>query len=293
MKIGVTFPQTEIGSDPAVLRDYAQAAEDLGYDHLLAYDHVVGAEPGAHRPDWRGAYNDKSTFHEPFVLFGYLGAITRRIEFVTGILILPQRQTALVAKQAAEVDILTGQRLRLGVANGWNDVEYEALNENFRNRGRRIEEQIEVLRRLWTEEVVDFEGQWHRLNRVAIAPRPQRAIPIWLGGMSEPVMRRAARLADGWYPQFRPGGPDPIATLEQFAAYAREYGRDPAQIGIQTSTSIANATPDEWAARATETASWGVTHVTVNTMGAGLAGPRDHIEAIRRYREAVDFELPA
>ena len=170
MRLGVIFPQTEIGSDPLVLRDYAQAAEDLGYDHLLAFDHVLGAQPGDHRPGWTGPYNYQTTFHEPFVLFGYLGAITTKIEFVTGILILPQRQTALVAKQAAEVDLLTNERLRLGVANGWNDAEYETLNEDFHNRGRRIEEQVEVMRKLWTEEVVTFEGKWHTLNHVAIAP---------------------------------------------------------------------------------------------------------------------------
>ena len=178
MKIGVNFPQTEIGTDVSVLRDYAQAAEDLGYDHLLAYEHVLGAQPGDHHPGWSGVYNYQTTFHEPFVLFAYLGAITSRIEFVTGILILPQRQTALVAKQAGEVDLLTGERLRLGVGLGWNDAEYESLNENFHNRGRRVEEQIEVMRRLWTEEVVTFEGKWHKLNHMAIAPRPRRSVPV-------------------------------------------------------------------------------------------------------------------
>jgi probable F420-dependent oxidoreductase len=285
MRIGVTLPQTEIGSDPQVLRDYAQAAEDLGYDHILAYDHVVGAQPGDHRPGWSGGYNYQTTFHEPMVLFGYLGAITSKIEFVTGILILPQRQTALVAKQAAEVDILTNQRLRLGVANGWNDAEYETLNEDFHNRGRRIEEQVEVMRRLWTEEVVTFEGKWHHLNHVAIAPRPARSIPVWFGGMSEAVMKRAARIGDGWYPQFRPGGPDARETLDRFHAYVREYGRDPADLGLQSTASIANATPDAWAKRLQEFEDLGITHVCVNTMGAGLAGPRDHIEAIRRYKE--------
>ena len=285
MNIGVTFPQTEIGSDPLVLRDYAQAAEDLGYDHILAYDHVVGAQPGEHRPGWSGPYNYQSTFHEPLVLFAYLGAITSRIEFVTGVLILPQRQTALVAKQAAEVDILTNQRLRLGVANGWNDVEYEVLNENFHNRGRRIEEQIEVMRRLWTEESVTFEGKWHTLDHVAIAPRPRRLIPVWFGGTSDAVMRRAARIGDGWYPQLRPAEGDPREIVDRFRSYVREYGRNPDDIGLQTTAPIASATPDAWAKRLQELDGLGITHVCVNTMNAGLATPRDHIDAIRRYKE--------
>jgi probable F420-dependent oxidoreductase len=285
MKIGVTFPQTEIGSDPAMLRDYAQTAEDLGYDHILAYDHVLGAQPGDHRPGWSGPYNYQSTFHEPLVLFAYMGAVTSRIEFVTGVLILPQRQTALVAKQAAEVDILTDQRLRLGVANGWNAVEFESLNEDFHNRGRRIEEQIEVMRRLWTEEVVTFKGKWHTLDHVAIAPRPRRLIPVWFGGMSDAAMRRAARVGDGWYPQLRPSDGDPREVLDRFRSYVREFGRRPDDLGLQTTAAIANATPDALSRRLEELEALGITHVCINTMNAGLSGPRDHIDAIRRYKE--------
>ena len=287
MQLGVTFPQTEIGADPVVLRDYAQTAEGLGYDHLLAYDHVVGAQPGEHRPGWSGPYNYQSTFHEPFVLFGYLGALTTKLEFVTGILILPQRQTALAAKQAAAVDILTGGRLRLGVAIGWNHVEYEVLNEDFHNRGRRIEEQIEVMRALWTQEVVTFKGRWHTLDHVAIAPLPSRSLPLWMGGMSEPVMKRTARLADGWFPQFRPGGPDPKETLDRFFSYVREYGRDPSEVGIQAGTSM-QGNPDEWRSRVEQLKSVGATHTSVNTMNLGLEGPRAHIDAIRRFKEALD-----
>lgn len=285
MRIGVTFPQTEIGSDPIVVRDYAQAAEDLGYSHLLVYDHVVGGQPGDHRPGWDGPYNYKSNFHEPFVLFGYLGAITSRIDFITGILILPQRQTALVAKQAAEVDILTGGRLRLGVGIGWNVVEYEALNEDFHTRGKRMEEQIEVLRALWTNEVVTYEGRFHHFNHLGIAPRPSRPIPLWMGGMSEVVMKRAARVADGWFPLFRPGGPDPKETLERFTSYVREYGRSPDEVGIQTGATIAGS-PDDWRNRVEEMASLGVSELTVNTMGQQLTA-RQHIDAIRRYKEAA------
>src|SRR5947207_13234197 len=207
MRIGVVFPQTEIGDDPIAIRDYAQAAEQLGYQHLLIYDHVLGASI-ANRPDWRGPYTSDTLFHEPFVLFGYLAGLTKRIELVTGVIVLPQRQTALVAKQAAEIDVLSGGRLRLGIGVGWNEVEYEALGQDFHTRGRRSVEQIAVLRALLTQEVVDFHGHWHHITHAGLNPQPvQRPIPIWFGvGSSqnpyppEAVLRRVARLADGWSP---------------------------------------------------------------------------------------------
>ncbi len=186
MRTGVVFPQTEIGADRGAVRAYAQRVEELGFDHLLAYDHVLGADPSAH-PDWSGPYTHRDTFHEPFVLFGFLAGICS-LELVTGVIVLPQRQTALVAKQAAEVDLLTGGRLRLGIGIGWNAVEYEALGEDFRTRGRRIEEQIEVLRALWTEPVVNIRGEAHQVTGAGIAPLPlQRPIPIWLGAQSAPA----------------------------------------------------------------------------------------------------------
>ncbi|MGH3489331.1 MAG: LLM class F420-dependent oxidoreductase, partial [Actinopolymorphaceae bacterium] len=205
MRIGVVFPQTSIGADRGAIRTYAQAVEELGYTHLLAFDHVLGADPAQH-PGWSGPYTHVSTFHEPFVLFGFLAGISS-LELVTGVIVLPQRQTALVAKQAAEVDILTDGRSRLGVGIGWNTVEYEALGEDFHTRGRRMEEQIEVMRRLWTEPVLTFEGRDHRITAAGIAPLPvQRPVPIWLGAQSAPrSLRRAGRLGDGWMPQFQPG----------------------------------------------------------------------------------------
>ena len=204
MKLGVVFPQIEIGADPGAVRAYGQAVEQIGYHHILAYEHVVGANT-ASRPNWRGPYDIDSVFHEPFVLFGYLAGLTERIEFATGIVILPQRQTVLVAKQAAALDVLCGGRLRLGIGIGWNAVEYEALGTDFHNRGRRCEEQVALLRALWTERAVTFDGTWHRVTDAGIKPLPvQRPIPLWFGGGDERVLRRIARLADGWMPQFEP-----------------------------------------------------------------------------------------
>jgi probable F420-dependent oxidoreductase len=288
MKVGVVFPQTEIGSDPVAVRDYAQAAESLGYNHLLAFDHVVGADTST-RPSWRGSYTSKNLFHEPLSLFAHLGAITRDLEFVTGILVLPQRQTVLVAKQAAEVDVLNGGRLRLGVAVGWNAVEYEALGMDFSNRGRRIVEQIRVLRLLWTQEVVDFTGRWHRIDNAGINPLPtQQPIPIWMGGMSEPAMKRTARLADGWFPQFRQVDNAARETLSRFHGYITEAGRRPGDVGIEGRIGMADRTPDDWGRSVEAWHGIGATHIGVNTMAAGLDSPRDHIEAIRRFKEVAD-----
>ena len=224
MKLGLVFPQTEFGNDPAALRDYAQTAEDLGFTHILAYDHVLGANP--ERPGgWKGPYTYQNPFHEPFVLFGFMAAVTRRLGFCTGVIILPQRQTALVAKQAAEVDVLSGGRLRLGVGLGWNEVEYTALGEAFHDRGRRIEEQIALLRRLWTEPLVEFTGRWHRVPDAGLNPLPvQRPIPIWMGGSHPNVLRRAAQLADGWLPNFRTPA-DARPALDRLNQDLAEAGR--------------------------------------------------------------------
>jgi len=205
----------------------------MGFTHILVFDHVLGANPA--RPGgWKGPYTYRHGFHEPFVLFGFLAAATRRVELVTGIIILPQRQTALVAKQAAAVDVLSGGRLRLGVAVGWNPVEFEALGEDFTTRGRRIEEQIEVMRALWTRELVTFTGTQHRISDAGINPLPvQRPpIPIWMGGESEVVQRRMARIADGWMPHFRPGAPAQ-AVVDRLHGLVREAGRDPKAFGIE------------------------------------------------------------
>ena len=283
MRYGVVFPQTEIGKDPAAIRDFAQAAEELGYHHLLAYDHVVGANP-ASCPGWRPPYTYKDMFHEPFVLFGYLAGLTKRIELVTGVIILPQRQTVLVAKQAAALDVLSGGRLRLGIGIGWNPVEYEALGENFKNRGRRSEEQVEVMRKLWTQELVTFEGEWHKITDAGLNPLPiQRPIPIWFGGGHDQTLRRVARLGDGWFPLL---GPDDKcrAMIEKIRAYTREAGRDPSSIGIEGRLAIGQRSEEEWAKDVEAWQSLGATHVTANTMKAGFSSPSGHVEAIRRFR---------
>jgi probable F420-dependent oxidoreductase len=286
VKLGVVFPQTEIGADPGGVREFAQAAQELGYDHLLAYDHVLGADVSG-RADWSGPYTSEHQFHELFVLFGYLAAIVPGFELVAGVLVLPQRQTALAAKQAAEVDLLTGGAFRLGIGLGWNFVEFEALGEDFRDRGKRSEEQIEVMRRLWTEPVVDFEGRWHRIPQAGINPLPvQRPIPIWIGGSAEAALKRAARLADGFFPQ-RPIDGDWPKTMELFRGWVEEAGRDPAEIGIEWRIDVSTGTPDDWRAEAEERkALGGVTHISLATMRGGF-DVDGHIARIREAREAL------
>jgi len=284
MQIGVTFPQTEIGADPAVIRDYAQAAEGMGYRHLVAFDHVLGADT-THRPGWRG-YTHQQMFHEPFVLFGYLAALTH-LEFVPAVIILPQRQTALVAKQAAEVDVLTGGKLRLGIGVGWNPVEYEALGMNFQARGRVVEEQIEVMRLLWSQEVVSYKGQYHTITEAGLNPLPiRRSIPIWLGGSANVLLRRVARIGDGWFPQ---GQPDDHMRrlLERLISYIREAGRDPSTVGIEARVNASEGNLDEWVRQTEGWRALGATHISLNTMGAGFNSPGEHIDAIRRYKEAI------
>jgi probable F420-dependent oxidoreductase len=285
MNIGVVFPQTEIGNDPSDIRDYARAAEESGYQHLLAFDHVLGADPD--RPErFRGPYTYQTPFHEPMVLFGFLAAVTQRLELVTGILILPQRQTALVAKQAAGVDVLSGGRLRLGVGVGWNAVEYEALGENFHNRGRRMEEQIALLRELWSKPVVSFEGRYHHVVKAGINPMPPRpTIPVWMGGMSDPVLERTGRLADGWFPQYRE--PEQLAEgLAKVHAAAERAGRPTSAIGVEPRVTLSTEGPAHAVDLAYRWQAAGATHLTVNTMGLGFTSARQHIDAIEQFRAA-------
>ncbi len=287
MEIGVVFPQTEIGADPAVVRAYAAGVEELGYRHILAYDHVLGADPTVHK-GWSGPYDLHSTFHEPFVLFGYLAAITE-LELVTGIIILPQRQTALVAKQAAEVDVLTQGRLRVGVGLGWNAVEYEALGQLFTERGRRISEQVELLRLLWTQPAVTFHGRYETVTGAGLAPMPvQRPIPVWFGAQSSVAYRRAGRLADGWFPQMQPG-PKLDQALEAVRSGAQAAGRDPAMLGmhgrIRLSAGVEAAVSGVQRWRAT-----GATHLSVDTMRLVPGGPVGidrHLAALAELADAL------
>jgi probable F420-dependent oxidoreductase len=277
VQIGAVFPQTEIGDDVGAVRAYAQGVEELGYQHLLAYDHVLGADPEVHK-GWSGAYDLHSTFHEPFVLYGYLAACTS-LELVTGIIILPQRQTALVAKQAAEVDLLTGGRFRLGVGIGWNRVEYEALGKDFSNRGARSAEQIELLRRLFTEESVTFSGKYETVLGAGLRPLPvQRPIPIWIGANSPAAWRRVGQLADGWFPQQRLGAGYEEAKAIVDAA-ALEAGRDPASIGIEARL---NAGAEDLGELIAKWQAAGATHLSVNTMSGGHVGVDAHLDALRR-----------
>jgi len=228
MRIGVVFPQTEIGADAGAVRAYAEHVEGLGLTHLLAYDHVVGADPEIH-VGWDGPYDVHSTFHEPLVMFGYLAAVTTSLELVSGILILPQRQAVLVAKQAAEVDLLSGGRLRLGIGLGWNAVEYEALGEDFSTRGRRCEEQVDLMRRLWTEKTLTYRGKFHHVTAAGLAPLPmQQPIPVWFGAFSPRACRRTGRLADSWFPMVGPG-PQLDEALKLVRQAAIEAARDPRQ----------------------------------------------------------------
>lgn len=286
MRIGVVFPQTEIGNAPLVIRDYAQAAEGLGYTHVLAYDHVLGANP--ERPGgWSGPYTFRTPFHEVFVLFGYLAGVTQRLELATGIVILPQRQTALAAKQAASLDVLSGGRLRLGVGLGWNEVEYTSLNENFHNRGKRIEEQVLLMRRLWQEPLVTFQGKWHTIPDAGLNPLPaQQSIPIWFGGQAEPALRRMARLGDGWMLNYRSAeaAKPSLALLDRFLDAA---GRTRAEFGLEPRISYGEGNPAAWEAALRGWQAAGVTHLSFNTMGSGFTTPQEHIQAIQRFAELV------
>ena len=298
MQVGAVFPQTEIGTDPAAIRDYAQAVEGMGYDYLLVYDHVLGANTAT--PDRRGRrwpYTSQDEFHEPFVLYGYLAAVTRRLGLATGVIILPQRQTALVAKQAAALDVLSGGRLRLGVGIGWNEVEYEALGEDFHTRGRRIEEQIAVLRALWTQPLVTFHGRWHHISDAGLNPLPvQRPIPLWMGGaqaggMAERalarVLRRIGRLADGWVLVGSPG-PHTETYWTRIREYARQAGRDPSAISLEGGLRVRDGDPDRWRRDLETWRRLGATHVCVNTMGAGLRSPAEHVAALRRVKPELN-----
>ena len=296
MKLGVIFPQQEIGADPGGLREYFLAVEELGYDYVGVYDHILGADT-TNRPNWDGIYDKNDMFHEAFVLLAYGAAFTSRIQLCTSIMVLGQRQTALVAKQAAAIDVLSNGRMRLGVGVGWNAVEYEGLSQDFTNRGRRLEEQIEVLRALWTQDPCTYHGHWHQIHEASINPLPvQQPIPIWIGGRHDRVLQRTARLADGWLTQSHQVEEGQEA-IDRLRAYATQAGRDPNAIGIEArvgsrrNTPAKESGPEVWQQEAQAWHDMGATHLSFNAMRAGLRGASQHIEAIRTFKEAMPSDL--
>jgi len=294
MQVGAIFPQTECGTDVAAIGEFVRGVETMGYDHLFVADHVLGADPKFHSHPSLANYSHEAVVHEALTLMAYLAAVTSRITLATGILILPQRQTALVAKQAAQIDVLSGGRLRLGIGVGWNAVEYEALNETFENRGRRAAEQVAVLRALWTQPVVDFRGEFHRISHAGLNPMPiQRPIPVWFGVGSrdhavppEPALRRIGRLADGWSPNLTPdaqGG----AIVARVHQYAREAGRDPAKLPMEGRIRLAGQDASGWVKQVNAWKALGATSVIAEPRGAGLAFPDGHLDVLRRFKDAM------
>ncbi len=260
MKYGVLFPQTEIGNDPVIIRDFAQMVEQLGFDYLMTYEHVLGADPN--RPEWDGyrPYNYQDAFHEPFVLFGYLAGLTTTLEFATGILVLPQRQAPLVAKQAAQLDLLSDGRLRLGVGIGWNEVEFAGMGVDFKTRAKLIEEQVHVMKQLWSNPLVSFEGAFHQLDRVGINPLPSRQIPVWMGGVADPVLRRMAKMADGWF--MYDGLVDKLKEqIETLHGYLKEEGRSPDSFGLDIRLNMQQIPEADWATWIDERKQLGITHI--------------------------------
>lgn len=294
MKLGYALPLIDVGGDPSTVRELAQAAEALGYDHLAVPDHVLGVNV-ASRPNWGARNTSADLFHDPFVLFGYLSGCTSRLGFSTQVLILPQRQTALVAKQAASLDLLCGGRFRLGVGIGWNQAEFTGLNENFKNRGKRSAEQIKVMQALWAEPHVTFKGEWHEIPDVGINPLPpRRRIPIWFGGHQDVTLKRVAESGDGWIMLAHPPGDEASAAFDKLRGQVKAAGRDPASVGIEVWTTMGTGDEAAWRREAQAWKQAGVTHLTLNNTFGGYHHKRiasrslaAHLSAMRRYRDLV------
>lgn len=294
MEFGAVFPTCEIGNDPGQIRAWAQAAEELGFRYIVTYDHVLGAEHSNREPQLTGPYTEAHPFHEPFVLFGFLAGVTSSIEFQTSVIILPQRQTVLAAKQAAEVDLLSGGRLRLGVGTGWNHVEYESLGVPWAGRGRLFDEQIEMMRRLWSEDIIDVDTAHHRIDRAGIAPRPDQPIPVWLGGSSDIAMRRAARIGDGF--TFASAGSSTIGLANQLREMISTESRDPSTFPIEFNMPYGLG-PEKWRSLAEQAQSAAISHLCVNTMSvtsawsgtppSGLESVDDHIAGLESFISVV------
>lgn len=285
MKFGAVFPQTEIGTDPVAIRDYALGAEALGFDYILAYDHILGANREAY-PNQSFIYDHNDAFHELFTLYSYLAALTETIEFVTGILILPQRDARLVAKQATQLSLLSGGRFRMGVGVGWNRAEAQSLGTDFSTRGKRMSEQLELLERLFREPLLDFEGQHHQVKQCGLNPMPRQIPEIWIGGSADAALKRAARFGHGWMPATLPPGTDRerVDKLHEFLA---EHGKDPATFGLDARIVLARWDKSDWAKEYQHWKELGATHFRVNTMGLGCSGPEEHLKALESFLTEV------
>ena len=285
MQIGAVLPHNEIGTDPGAIKAYAQGLEAMGITHMLIYDHVLGADPD--RPGgFQGPYDKDVAFHEPMTTFAFIAAVTEKLEMVTTILILPQRQTVLVAKQAAELAILSNNRFRMGVGTGWNRVEYTGLNVPFERRGARQAEQVEVMRRLWQEDSMDFQGEFHHIDKASILPRPSQPIPIWFGGSAPALLKRCAELGDGWMPLMgaNDAARECLATMKQ----AREaVGRSWDNFGIQAQAQYAGGTPERWQKHASKWKDLGATHMAIATHNAGPTDADGHLSRVQEYLDAV------
>ncbi len=294
IKLGILVPFGDIGGDPATVREFAQAAEAMGYDDLALPDHVLGVNADS-RPDWGPRNTSRDLFHDPFVVCGYLSGVTTTIGFSTQVLILPQRQTALVAKQAACLDVLCGGRFRLGVGVGWNEVEFVGLNENFRNRGKRSEEQVHVMQQLWAAPHVKFEGKYHHIDDAGINPLPtHRRVPVWYGGAEDVTLRRVAKYGDGWMPNAFGPGDEAKAAFDTLRRYAAEEGRDPTTVGLEPWVSVGAGRASDWRETALAWKALGVDRICLTTTfgrrgHVRIEGRRmqDHLDAMRAYREAV------
>jgi probable F420-dependent oxidoreductase len=286
MEYGIVLPHNEIGNDPGAMKAFAQGAEALGATHLLLYDHVMGADPN--RPGgWKNRPYDKDVaFHEPFTTFAFIAAVTSKINMMSAVLILPQRQTVLVAKQAAEVAVLSNGRFRLGVGTGWNTIEYEALNEDFHSRGKRQSEQVDLLRKLWSQDSLTYQGKWHTVTAASINPRPARTIPIWFGGGAPALLKRCGELGDGWIPIVGPT-PEAAESLKLIRAHREAAGLSWAGFGVQAQAQFRGGNPERWQGHATKWRDIGATHIAVASQNAGLGSVDAHLQAAASYLSAV------
>ena len=285
MQIGAVFPHNEIGTDPGAIKAYAQGVEAMGITHLLIYDHVLGADPDR-EGGFRGPYDKDVAFHEPFTTFAFIAGVTDKIDLITTVMILPQRQTVLAAKQAAEVALLSNNRFKLGIGVGWNELEYVGLNETFNNRGRRQEEQVDVMRKLWSEDSLDYTGEYHRIDKASINPRPSKTIPIWFGGSVPALLDRVARLGDGWIPLM--GANDKAkACIDTIKQTRKAAGLSFDNFGIQAQAQYAGGSPERWRKHAEAWREMGCTHLAIATHNAGPTNVDGHLARIGEYQQAL------